>query len=229
MNVNLEIASLIAILPGLFFLYYVWGKYEGVLNDKSVIFYLIIGFIFGAPSGAIYLWLRFYSANVLLLDVLYLGVLFPFFIVFFVLIFMNRKGMVSHYETMFYTMALFLGIGSMLSTTVIYKQISDVINISGFPVYILYSCGNALISMSAGFMVGYGIYTGSRVYALIQALMTQIIYNVLVVLSYMNGMNIIMLSLGLFISAVIYLNTLNNVHFSIPKEVRRELRRQAHE
>ena len=223
MNVNLEIASLLGILPGIFLLYHVWGKYEAVVNDRLMVFHLVMGFIVGTVSGILYLWLRAYSPD-LMTAFVYLSLLFPVFFVLLVFVLLNRKKFFSHYETMFYGMSLFLGAGAMLSTVVIYRQMSDGVALGGIPIYIVYTLGNSLISMSAGLMLGYGVYREERTYPIIQAVMAQIIYNVFVVLSYMEGMELIMLTAGLFISALVYMHTLKNAHFSLPREVRRELR-----
>ena len=186
MNIELQIGSLMGIIPAIIVLYFIWGKFEGFFKDKLLFFHFVLGIVLGAIIGVVYLILIFIEGYNIETSILILVILFALFTEMLKFIILNRPKYHNAYDTTYYGFAMGLGMGAMWISTLMTRKLTENPAAMSDPyTYIFYLClsfSGIMIHSSTGAILGYGIANFKRKWAITFSLTIQAIFNIILLL-----------------------------------------------
>ena len=181
MDWNFFVASVIGFVPSFFVLYFVWGKYEGLFDEKYLFFNYFVGWIIGLVIGVFFLIIM--SSVWYLLDLSIVSMIFfAIFTEMFKYIYLNRPKYRGNYRLTFYGLSLGLGIGAIWLVSMVYYYIRSYPKNAVDYAVALFSFSLLAVALSAihgatGSMIGYGIYKKQQEKYLLQSFGYQILFN----------------------------------------------------
>jgi hypothetical protein len=181
MDWNFFVASAIGFIPSFGILYFLWGKYEGLFDEKYLFFNYFIGWIMGLFVAVFFLILA--SSVYYLLDLSILSmVFFALFTEMFKYVYLNRPKYRGNYRLTFYGMSIGLGMGGIWIVALSYFYLSRYPS-NGFDYgvaslsFLILSTALSAIHGATGSLIGYGIYKGLQEKYLLQSFGYQILFN----------------------------------------------------
>ena len=181
MDWNFFVASVIGFVPSFIVLYFVWGRYEGLFDEKYLFFNYFVGWIIGLMIGVFFLIIM--ASVWYLLDLSIISMIFfALFTEMFKYIYLNRPKYRGNYRLTFYGLSLGLGIGAIWLVSMVYFYIQNYPqNIVDYAValvsFSLLAVALSAIHGATGAMIGYGIYKKKQEKYLLQSFGYQILFN----------------------------------------------------
>ena len=181
MDWNFFVASVIGFVPSFIVLYFVWGKYEGLFDEKYLFFNYFVGWIMGLVIGVFFLIMMASVWYLLDLSIISL-VFFAIFTEMFKYIYLNRPSFRGNYRLTFYGLSLGLGIGAIWLVSLAYYYLRNYPSDYGdytVSVFSFFMLGVALSAVhgATGAMLGYGIYKKNAEKYLLSSFGYQILFN----------------------------------------------------
>ncbi len=122
MDLNFYVATILGFVPSFGIFYFVWGKLEGLFNEKKMFWNYFIGWIFGIIIAIFFLILKYSIYSYLDLSLIFI-IIFAVFTESFKYIYLNLPKKRGDYEQPYYGFALGLGISAIWSVSIIYQYL----------------------------------------------------------------------------------------------------------
>ncbi len=219
------IATIEGFVPSFGILYFVWGKLEGLFNEKKLFWNYFVGWIMGVMIAIFFLILKYSVGAYLDLSIIFV-LLFAILTESLKYVYLNIPKNRGSYQLPYHGFALGLGISALWSVSLIYQflkytTLEDAQYIIAMLSLFLFSIALAAIQSSTGAILGYGIYSREGERYMLKAIGIQALFN-LTLLPLVWDLSPVYYFLGLFIAipylySKVYKGVLIN---GIPREVK---------
>ena len=203
MDWNFYAAVFVGFIPPFALLYWIWGKLEGLFNEKKLFFNYFIGWIMGIIIAVFFLILKVSIARYI--DLSILGMLFfGIFTEMFKLVYLNFPSKRRDKELPYQGFALGLGIGSIWIVALSYQYfVNHILTTSDFIFasisLVILSIGLSSSHAVGGIWIARGIREDNWQSGVLKASMLQIIFN-MTLLPFVWNMHYLYYFWGTFIS-----------------------------
>ena len=222
MDWNFYAAVFVGFIPSFVLLYWIWGKLEGLFNEKKLFFNYFVGWIMGIIIAVFFLIMKVSIAPYL--DLSILGMLFfGVFTEMFKLVYLNFPSKQRDRELPYQGFALGLGIGSIWIVAIAYQYfVNHILNTEDFVLasisLTILSIGLSSVHAVGGTWIAQGIRENNWQYGVFKSSMLQIVFN-MSLLPFVWNWHYFYYFWGIFLSfPLLYYKVYKEYLLNIPKQ-----------